>query len=1221
MESETPIEKIRTRITLNRLAMAILAIAIGLAGQSLFRQHSLWDGILLHLLAIAIFLRAANAPEISTPHIPTMPKITPHRQKLIGGWMLVLAATLSFIGVILFNNSATLSTAWQFYDASLIALIVGAIVLSPAQHALSHLKITRRHLPLITILLLAVILRLWNFNHLPFGVWYDEAEAGLQARQWLALQNYKPAFYEPINISGQLLILYSATLRWLTDSALALRFVSVLFGVGGVGAAYLFGRELHGKTFGLMLAFLMAVMRWDINFSRIAMTGIDTPFFEFLTLFYLTRWIKHRSLRSAAFAGLALGFGLSFYTAFRLFVLAVGIFAIFGAMLWQSWRHAQKSTRQQWLWTAAGAGMLILSTWLAVMPVAQYALRHPSSYWARVNTTSILTRRDDPNLGRALIKSTAEHLEMFNFTGDNNGRHNLPGEPELDPLMGLLFILGIALALKNIRQPQNLFFLFLFPIALTGGIFSLDFEAPQSLRSIAVLPAVAYFAALPALWFVKESQRVLFGIPKKWQLLPVGIAALYLLGFNTHTYFVRQANDFAVWNSFSTPESLAGKKMAELGADVDYFLSPFLANHPTIEFLAPNAPHVNIFNLPDALPIRTDATRPAALFIHFDDAEIFSAAQNLYPQAKFERVSNQPENPASIYTVELSPADIASVQGLQLNLWTDGTSPDAQPPAQSFRAKSIAPSGFPAPHIAVWEGTLYAPTYGSYRFYLDAPGSANLYLDGYEILNGTGEIAGLWTLAQGNHHFKLQANIPTENSAIALKWEPPGENLAEIPTWNFYTAPVSTRGLLGEYFPNDSWNGTPALARIDPMLDIYFHFTPLPRPYTARWTGSLNVPSAGIYRLALSTVGVARLTVDGETLIKSETPNLPFEQVLSLTQGLHPITIEFLDNADRSQIHLLWMPPDAENLRPVPAENLIPPFGDDWQPAKIAPIAAAFDAQSLSLTPIATLSEGLREPRDVAVGTDGKIFVVDTGIVGVHVFSATGKTIGAWTETGEGAFKEPLAIVADTESVWVLDSERQWLYQFSPADGSPLGKIGGIGTNLYHPRGLTAVTGDNGDTLFAIANTGSGNIVFLNREGTQVASLGNFGDTPGELNEPVDLLQDTFGAFYVTEGANAGRWQWLNANGNPLGIWRTDAPVALDGTHLAWVGDGSIFATNSQAETLRRYAPDGTLLDEWHTIGDVTFQKPVGIFVDADTARLFVTDVGTGKVYVFKIAF
>jgi sugar lactone lactonase YvrE len=247
--------------------------------------------------------------------------------------------------------------------------------------------------------------------------------------------------------------------------------------------------------------------------------------------------------------------------------------------------------------------------------------------------------------------------------------------------------------------------------------------------------------------------------------------------------------------------------------------------------------------------------------------------------------------------------------------------------------------------------------------------------------------------------------------------------------------------------------------------------------------------------------------------------------------------------------------------------------------------------------------------------------VVDTGIVGVHIFSATGETAGAWTETGEGAFKEPLAIVAEANNLWVLDSERQWLYQLDPNDGTPLGKIGGVESNLYHPRGLAKVTGQNGEPLFAIANTGSGNIAFFNVEGEQVASLGSFGNAPGQLNEPVDLLQDNFGAFYVTEGANAGRWQWLNANGTPLGVWLTDAPVALDGAHLAWVGDGSLFATNSQTGTLRRYAPDGTLLDEWHTIGDVTFQKPVGVFVDDNTARLFIADVGAGKVYVFQIAF
>ncbi|HFB52644.1 MAG TPA: hypothetical protein ENJ48_03010, partial [Anaerolineae bacterium] len=623
-------------------------------------------------------------------------------------------------------------------------------------------------------------------------MWYDEAEAGLQARRWLSTPLYKPAFYDPINISGQLLWLYALALKWLSDTVWGMRLVSVGFGLGGVPAAFLLGRELRGARFGLIFAFLLAVMRWDINFSRIAMTGIDTPFFELLALFFLTRALKRGTLRDAVFAGLTIGWGLTFYTAFRLFIAAVGVFALLGIGIWKI-----SAPRRAYLgWQVLALGIAV---WIAAMPVVQYAARHPDSYWYRVRTTSILNRRDDPNLLHALLISTERHLKMFHVHGDNNGRHNLPGEPELDPLLGVLFVFGLALALKNLRRAENGFFLLLLPIGLLGGILSLDFEAPQSLRTIAVLPAVAYFSALPLLWFAREGAETLRPIPLKWQLLPAALAALYLLGFNAHTYFVRQANDFSVWNAFSTPETITGREMARLGAETDFFLSPFLANHPTIEFLAPNAPHTTIFTLPDALPIRTDATRPAALFIHPDDGWIFRRAQQLYPAATFKTETNHPDNPPAVFIAELSPADISAVQGIGLTLRAG--SDTAQPPQQAFRSESLSlPDGIslPPPFTAVWEGTLYAPKFGTYRFQLSTPAATALEIDGFPVLNGAGNQSARFTLAQGNHHLRVRAAFSGGEPSFSLQWEPPGGSLAEISRQFLYTPPVSARGLLGE---------------------------------------------------------------------------------------------------------------------------------------------------------------------------------------------------------------------------------------------------------------------------------------------------------------------------------------------------------------------------------------------------------------------------------------
>jgi 4-amino-4-deoxy-L-arabinose transferase-like glycosyltransferase len=309
---------------------------------------------------------------------------------------------------------------------------------------------------------LALFMRLNNFGDLPFGIWFDEAEAGLEARRMVQDANYRPVFYPTINVTGYVLAAYALALHWLGDNIYSMRLVSTFFGVGSVLAAYLFGRELRGVRFGLILALLVAVARWHVNFSRIAMTGIDAPFFEFLSLFFLTRLLRRGRLRDALWAGLTLGVGLMFYTAFRLYVVAILLFVVVVGLRW--WPQLLAALRQDgWRRYLGAIGIILASSWLVVMPMVKFGLDNPKAFWYRTRQISIFTKRDQANLGQALWDSTSTHLLMFNFKGDKNGRHNLPGEPMLDPAMGVLFVLGFGLALARTRYPANTFFLILFP--------------------------------------------------------------------------------------------------------------------------------------------------------------------------------------------------------------------------------------------------------------------------------------------------------------------------------------------------------------------------------------------------------------------------------------------------------------------------------------------------------------------------------------------------------------------------------------------------------------------------------------------------------------------------------------------------------------------------------------------------------------------------------------
>ncbi len=1230
--------RLRPRRTLNRLALGLAGVAVGGLGQLMLSRGGLWEGLGFYLLAIVLLSRAVGHRLSSSVQVNfTASQLTAlftHRTgwpRPVGAWLILLAGAASGLSYLFFGSVDGQRQAWWLYLTSLGLMIAGVLLLTPGD--VRPKKRQRRFsgraiaIGLIAIVWLAFFLRLHQFSELPFGIWFDEAEAGLEARHIVTDPNYRPVFYPLINVTGQQLATYALALSWFGDNIYSLRLVSVLFGLGGVLAAYLFGQELRGPRFGLALAFLVAVARWHINFSRIAMTGVDAPFFEFLSLYFLLRLFKHSRLRDALWAGLTIGLGLMFYTAFRLYLLALLIFA--GLMALRRARDLLEGLREggwrRWLLALGVAG---LTVWLVVMPVVRYAWDNPDAFLYRTRQISIFTKRDQPNLGLALWDSAKQHLLMFNYAGDRNGRHNLPGEPMLDPITGVLFVLGVGLAALRIRQPANLFFLILLPAALIGGIFSVDFEAPQALRSIAVIPAVVYLAALPLVALGREAELALRPLPPRiWLLSPAVAAGVALVWLNAQTYFVRQANDFATWNAFSAPETITGRQMARLGPEYAFILSPFLTNHPTVEFLAPNAGQHQVLTMPDALPVREPTGRPVAMFIHPDDVWVYDLAGRFYPNADYEVFAgpgfeDEVLGPPSVYYVGLDQSDLLRVRGLELSYWpAAGDESDETryftAPLQTSRAPNVNvtwPADAPTTgdFYAEWNGILYVPSYGGYHLRLTSPAAARLEIDGNPIFDGIGQQQDLVTLAIGNHHLRLRAEAGA--GQVALFWQPPGQAESLVPTWALYSQPVTNHGLLGRYFPNNDWSGPPALERIDPFLNSYFHLIPLQRPYTVEWSGSLVAPQSGVYRLGLRAVQEASLFINGQPLLATVEPDRYTEAPLTLAAGRHELRLLYRDSTDRSRIHLLWTPPDGQT-EPVPSDYLWPPMGA--YPELPAAPEASFTAQPLTLQPLTSLgSPGSElgqflEPRDVAVLSDGSLVVADTANRRVQIFDPQLQPVQALTGD-DLAFEEPLAVAANSrDEIFILDATLQWIYQYDAA-GNFMTRFGGPTARFFFPRGLSVLD----DGTIAVADTGTSQIKLFDPTGEQIASLGQLGNGPGQLNEPTDVLRDAQGNYFVVEAEN-DRIQQLDPAGYPLRQWEVTAGFAFDGPHLAFAPDGSLFMTESQSGTLQRYSPDGNLLDQWQMFDSIRLNRPLGLYFDSATDRLYITDIGSHQVHIF----
>lgn len=176
----------------------------------------------------------------------------------------------------------------------------------------------------------------------------------------------------------------------------------------------------------------------------------------------------------------------------------------------------------------------------------------------------------------------------------------------------------------------------------------------------------------------------------------------------------------------------------------------------------------------------------------------------------------------------------------------------------------------------------------------------------------------------------------------------------------------------------------------------------------------------------------------------------------------------------------------------------------------------------------------------------------------------------------------------------------------------------GFGSREGIPRGKIVSLAVFEDDTIAVADTGGSRLALFSADGLPAGRLGGLGSGPGQFNEPTDVLRDAQGTYFVAEAEN-NRLQRIDAGGNPLAQWALPDSYGFNGPHLAFGPDGSIFVTDAQGRSLLRYAPNGELLDQWQIIDSINLTAPVGIYFEAKTKRLYLTDVLTHQVYVFEV--
>jgi hypothetical protein len=349
-----------------------------------------------------------------------------------------------------------------------------------------------------------------------------------------------------------------------------LRFPSAVFGTLTVLGLFFLTRVLTQNDFAAGAAMLFAATSfWHINFSRIGLRAITSPFWIVWALYFLL-WgfaeLERRSRLSAwlslALAGICYGLGFHSYIAYR--ATPVVILAV---LLWLSRSFASSGRIRLW---AAGAGLFVGMAAIAAFPLILFFLRNPAAFTGRAGQVSVLS---SPSALRHLLSNLGKTLAMFNISGDQLARHNVPGRPELFLPVGLLFVTGIAIGIWNIFQRRAAPWPFVLclgwiAIGLAPAVLSNEGQ-PHALRSILAIPPCMILAALGAdrlrLWIAgRYPPHVLWSAGS---IVAIGLVLEAYL-----TYFVTFARDPRTRDAFDSDLADLGREVAALPVSVPKFI-------------------------------------------------------------------------------------------------------------------------------------------------------------------------------------------------------------------------------------------------------------------------------------------------------------------------------------------------------------------------------------------------------------------------------------------------------------------------------------------------------------------------------------------------------------------------------------------------------------------------------------------------------------------------
>jgi hypothetical protein len=456
---------------------------------------------------------------------------------------------------------------------------------------------------------------------------------------------------------------------------------------------------------------------------------------------------------------------------------------------------------------AAGAFVVV------ALPLLNYAMGNFDQMFTRASRVSIFNDRelegDNRSWGAKLKENIPRTLGMYNVMGDGNPRHNLPGEPMLNPALAAVFALGALFLLLNIRQPLPFFLLAWWQATLLGGYFSQ--EAPQAYRTITAIPVVLLIAGAglqPALSACAAAWR-------RWGR-GIGYAALALLAlggtaYEVDRYFNGQGQHSACWAEFSATEYLMGKELKSHPNTRGLF-RPDWADSWTVKFITYPERDYTAFDPSRDIPLRGQVDLGKNYLFVLDEAyrPLLPMLKAYYPGGTYAE-EHQPFTQERLdWSYYVPAAQVAASagplkNGLSASYYKDtgqaivkGDSSvlaNGEHWANRVREKvdpfilfnwTVDP--VQAPFSVEWSGRILADQAGLYEFSTTSNDYCRLEIDGRKVLErphypaANFDALGKIQLSKGSHRITLRYYEARNYSRMELWWRRPGGEREVVPS-------------------------------------------------------------------------------------------------------------------------------------------------------------------------------------------------------------------------------------------------------------------------------------------------------------------------------------------------------------------------------------------------------------------------------------------------------